>query len=282
MASVVTRPLTRLSITPVTVNIGAEIAGVDLRENLPDEVIAEIRQALLDWKVIFFRDQDITQEQQIAFGRRFGELEIHPLTDADQPNPEVLHIKTGTRVATAASWHSDVTWREAPPLGSILRARIVPPVGGDTMWSDQVAAYEGLSPAMKAWVETLTALHDGSQFKDRTGGTAESFWDKYPVQAHPVVRTHPETGKRALFVNRNFTKAIEGLSDKESAWLLQHLFDQAARPEYQVRFRWRADSVAFWDNRSCQHYAVHDYGQAMRHMERVTIVGDRPFFDPAR
>jgi taurine dioxygenase len=273
---------TRLHVSPLTVNIGAEIEGVDLREKLPDAVIAEIRQALLKWKVIFFRDQDMTQEQHIALGRRFGDLEIHPLTDADQPNPEILHIKTGTRVATAASWHSDVTWREAPPLGSILRARTLPKVGGDTMWSDQAAAYEGLSPAMKDWVCTLTALHDGSQFKDRTGGTAESFWDQFPVQEHPVVRTHPETGERALYVNRNFTVGIKGLSDKESAWLLQHLFDQAAKPEYQVRYRWQVNSVAFWDNRACQHYAVNDYAPEIRHMERVTVVGDRPFFDPLR
>jgi taurine dioxygenase len=260
----------------MTVNIGAQIAGVDLRENLSDEVIAEIRQALLDWKVIFFRDQDITQEQQIAFGRRFGELEIHPLTDADQPNPEVLHIKTGTRVATAASWHSDVTWREAPPLGSILRARIVPPVGGDTMWSDQVAAYEGLSPAMKAWVETLTALHDGSQFKDRTGGTAESFWDKYPVQAHPVVRTHPETGRKALFVNVAHTAGIKGMTDAESAPLLEFLFRHQVKPELTCRFAWEVGSVAFWDNRCAQHNPVNDYHGFRRVMHRITLRGDRP------
>lgn len=281
MATLAAPPsFTRFSIAPLTPRIGAEISGVDLRDNLPDDVIAEIRQALLTYKVVFFRDQDMTQEQQIAFGRRFGDLEVHPLTDKDQPNPEILHIKTGTRVATAASWHSDVTWRAAPPLGSILRARIMPEVGGDTMWSDQVAAYEGLSPAMKAWVRTLTALHDGSQFRDRTGGTNESFWAEYPIQEHPVVRTHPETGEHALYVNRNFTIGIKDLDEKESRWLLQHLFDQAAKPEYQVRFRWKVNSVAFWDNRACQHYAVNDYAPAIRHMERVTIVGDAPFFDP--
>ncbi|MBV1918759.1 MAG: TauD/TfdA family dioxygenase [Sphingomonadaceae bacterium] len=282
MATAPNPSFTRFSVAPLTTHIGAEISGIDLRDEQPDEVIAEIRKALLTYKVIFFRDQDVTQEQQIGFGRRFGDLEIHPLTDEDQPNPEILHLKSGTRVATAAVWHSDVTWRETPPLGSILRARIMPEVGGDTIWSDQVAAYEGLSPAMKEWVCTLTALHDGSQFKDRTGGTADSFWEKYPVQEHPVVRTHPETGERALYVNTSFTVGIKDLSKKESDWLLQHLYDQALKAEYQVRFRWEVNSVAFWDNRACQHYAVHDYAPAIRHMERVTIVGDKPFLDPSR
>jgi len=281
MATLAEPVFVRLSVTPLSRNIGALINGVDLREEQSDEIIQEIRSALLRHKVIFFHDQDITQEQQIALGRRFGDLEIHPLTDADQPNPEILHLKTGTRVSTAAIWHSDVTWRECPPLGSILRARVMPEVGGDTIWSDQVAAYEGLSPAMKEWVCTLTALHDGSQFKDRTGGTAESFWAQYPVMEHPVVRTHPETGQHALYVNGSFTTGINGLSKKESDWLLQHLYDQALKPEYQVRFNWKVNSIAFWDNRSCQHYAVHDYAPEIRHMERVTIAGDQPFFGPA-
>jgi len=282
MATLADRTFTRLAINPLTPTIGAEIEGIDLREELDDDAVAEIRQALLDWKVIFFRDQDITQEQHIAFGRRFGDLEIHPATKPGQENPEVLHLRSIAGVSEAASWHSDVTWREAPSLGSILRARIMPEVGGDTMWMDQAAAYEGLSPAMKDWVCSLTALHDGSIFAKVGGITKEQFWGLYPVQEHPVVRTHPETGQRALYVNRNFTTRINGLSDKESDWLLQHLFDQASRPEYQVRFRWRANSIAFWDNRASQHYAVHDYMPAMRHMERVTVIGDKPYFDPSR
>jgi taurine dioxygenase len=205
------------------------------------------------------------------------------MTPADQPLPEIFHLKTQPHRKTGADmWHSDVTWREKPSLGSMLRGRIIPEVGGDTMFADMVAAYEGLSPAMKEWVCSLTAVHDGSVFARVQDKPDSDFLDRFPPQRHPVVRTHPDTGERSLYVNRPFTKHIEGLSDRESAWLLQHLFDQASRPEYQCRFRWRPNSFAFWDNRACQHYAVADYWPEMRAMERVTIVGDKPFFDPAR
>lgn len=279
----------RFAISALTPRIGAEIEGIDLRETLSDDTIAEIRQALLTHKVIFFRDQDISQEQHIAFARRFGDLEIHPVTPRDQPNREIFHLRSragmprmaGTRTG-ADLWHSDVTWRAEPSLGSILRGRVIPEVGGDTMWADMVAAYEGLSPAMKEWVCTLTAVHDGSGFAVLQGKSRESFWEEFPLQEHPVVRTHPETGERALYVNCAFTTHIKGLSEKESNWLLDHLYSQASIPEYQVRFRWQRNSIAFWDNRSCQHYAVGDYAPAAREMERVTIIGDRPFFDPDR
>lgn len=279
------RSFTRFSVIPLTPRIGAEIIGADLREQLLDETIAEIRQALLTYKVIFFRDQDINQEQHIAFARRFGELEVHPISEnKGQDHPEIFHLKTRPDGATSGAdmWHSDVTWRAEPSLGSVLRGRIIPEVGGDTMWSDMVAAYEGLSPAMKEWVCTLTAIHDGSSFATYLNIPMEDWYKRFPLQEHPVVRTHPETGERALYVNCSFTRSIKGLSQKESNWLLQHLYDQAATPEYQVRFRWKPNSIAFWDNRSCQHYAVADYSPAMRHVERVTITGDRPFFDPAR
>jgi taurine dioxygenase len=282
------RSFTRFGVSPLTTRIGAEIDGIDLGGDLSDEDIAEIRRALLTWKVIFFRDQDISEEQHIAFARRFGDLEIHPVTPKDQPNPEIFHLRpvkwSGSegRRSGADLWHSDVTWRETPSLGSILRGRIIPEIGGDTMFADMVAAYEGLSPAMKDWVCTLTAVHDGSVFARLSGKPDSDFLDRFPPQEHPVVRTHPETGERALYVNVAFTTHIKGLSRKESDWLLDHLYAQAAIPEYQVRFRWRPNSFAFWDNRACQHYAVGDYYPAMRAMERVTITGDRPFFDPAR
>jgi taurine dioxygenase len=179
-------------------------------------------------------------------------------------------------------WHSDVTWREHPSLGSVLRARELPDVGGDTLWSDQAAAYEGLSPAMKEWVCTLTAIHDGSGFAKYLGISEEEWFERFPLQEHTVVRTHPETGHRALYVNCSFTRSIKGLDKKESDWLLDHLYAQAAIPEYQVRLRWEKNTIAFWDNRSCQHYAVADYAGQMRHVERVTIVGDKPYFDAAR
>lgn len=280
------RTFQQFTVAPLTPRIGAEIVGVDLSEDLPDRTIEEIRRALLTYKVIFFRDQDISHEQHIAFGKRFGDLEIHPTTPADQPNPEIFHLKpvnwgAGQR-SGADLWHSDVTWREKPSLGSILRGRIIPEVGGDTLWSDMVAAYEGLSPAMKEWVCGLTAIHDGSVFKQAAGERGKELDFDFPEQEHPVVRTHPDTGERALYVNCAFTRYIKGLSKKESDWLLDHLYAQAAIPEYQVRFRWRPNSIAFWDNRSCQHYAVSDYAPAMRHMERVTVVGDKPFFDARR
>ncbi len=289
MATAPADTLGRFAISPLTPRIGAEIEGIDLRGDLPDEAIAEIRQALLTYKVIFFRDQDISPEQHIAFARRFGELEVHPITPKDQAHPEILHLKTvgepsdkDNRRTGADLWHSDVTWRKTPSLGSILRGRVIPVTGGDTMFADMVAAYEGLSPAMKEWVCTLTAVHDGSLFATLQGKSRESFWEQFPLQEHPVVRTHPETGERALYVNCAFTTHIKGLSQKESDWLLEHLYAQASIPEYQVRFQWRRNSIAFWDNRACQHYAVADYAPAAREMERVTIVGDAPFFDPSR
>lgn len=274
---------TAFGIAPVTPRIGAEIDGLDLRSELSAETIAEIRRALLTYKVIFFRGQNITEAQHTAFARRFGDLEIHPISEGSE-QPEIFHLKTRPDGSTSGAdmWHSDVTWRAEPSLGSILRGRIIPDVGGDTMWADMVAAYEGLSPAMKEWACSLTAVHDGSAFARYLGITVEQWHERFPLQEHPVVRTHPETGERALYVNCSFTRSIKGLSQKESDWLLEHLYAQASVPEYQVRFRWRENSIAFWDNRSCQHYAVGDYAPAMRHMERVTVVGNRPFFDPAR
>jgi len=275
---------TRLHVAPLTPHIGAEIAGVDLREEQDDATIAEIRAALLAHKVIFFRDQDITPAQHIAFARRFGTLEIHPATPKDQPDPEVLHIAHGPNSkGQENAWHSDVTWRTEPSLGSILRAVEVPPVGGDTLFADMGAAFRSLSPAMQEFCRTLTASHDIARvFARRLGKRPEELHDQYPPQTHPVVRTHPETGEQGLYVNTAFTSHIEGLSEKESDWLLQHLYAQAAVPEYQCRFRWEANSIAFWDNRAVQHYAASDYFPAVRRMERVTIAGDRPFYKDER
>ncbi len=267
---------------PLSPTIGAEIHGVDLREEPSDRTIADIRSALLRWKVVFFHDQDISTEQHIAFARRFGELEIHPATPKEQANREVLRITHGPDSrGRENNWHSDVTWRESPSLGSVLRSIEVPDVGGDTLFADMELAYENLSPAMKEWVCTLTATHDIARvFAKRLGKTAEELHEQYPPQHHPVVRTHPETGRRSLYVNTGFTTHIDGLSPKESDWLLAHLYSQAALPEYQCRFHWQANSIAFWDNRACQHYAASDYFPARRVMERVTIAGDRPYFTP--
>lgn len=273
---------TFFDLKPLSPTIGAELHGIDLREELSDAAIAAVRQALLDWKVIFFRDQDITRAQHIAFARRFGDLEIHPATPKDQPDPEVLRIEHGPNSkGQENAWHSDVTWRATPSLGSILRSIEIPPVGGDTLFANMEAAYDGLSPQMKRFAEGLTAKHDIARvFAKRLSKEADELRAKYPVQDHPVIRTHPETGKRAIYVNTAFTDSINGLTKKESDWVLEHLYAQASNPEIQCRFRWTPNALAFWDNRSSQHFANSDYFPQRRAMERVTVKGDRPFFTP--
>ncbi len=272
-----------LVLAPLTPTIGAEVSGIDLRQPVSPGQTAALRQALLDWKVLFFRDQDITTEQHLAFAGAFGALEVHPFAPHKPGYPEVLAI-THDRDSRGRenTWHSDVTWRLEPSLGSILRAIEVPPVGGDTLFSDMYAAYDGLSDAVKARIDTATAIHDFAHFRvamrkrGLTEDQIEAFNARYPMVEHPVVRTHPETGRRAIYVNAAFTQHIVGLEKAESDALLAHLFAQAAIPEYQCRFRWDTNALAFWDNRASQHYAASDYWPAVRRMERVTIVGDRP------
>jgi taurine dioxygenase len=273
-----------LTVEPLTPAIGAEISGVDLARPLAFDTILAIRAALLDWKVLFFHDQDITTDQHLVFARNFGDLEVHPFAPHKPGYPEVLAI-THDRDSRGRenTWHSDVTWRVKPSLGSVLRAVEVPPLGGDTLFADMTAAYEGLSDAVKAKIEGRVALHDFGHFRvamrrqGKSEEEIEAFNQAYPKVEHPVVRTHPETGAKALYVNAAFTQAIVGMDKAESDALLKHLYSRAAIPEYQCRFRWRAGSIAFWDNRSTQHYAASDYWPAVRRMERVTIVGDTPY-----
>jgi len=274
-----TSPAT-ITITPLTPCIGAEISGVDLGSPDIVDAIPAIRAALLDHKVIFFREQHITATQHITFARHFGDLEIHPATPKDQAEREILRITHGPDSrGRENAWHSDVTWRESPSLGSILRAIEVPEVGGDTLFADMHAAFTRLSPALQIIATQLTAVHDIARvFAGRLGQSAEELHAKYPPQRHPVVRTHPETGQPCLFVNTAFTSHIEGLAADESDRLLAHLYAQAANPEIQCRFRWQPGSIAFWDNRASQHFACSDYFPARRVMERVTIAGCRPFF----
>lgn len=268
-----------LRIRPIAPALGAEVEGIDLTQALSDETIAEIRAAVVKYKVIFFRDQDISRDQHVALGRRFGELEIHPSTPEDQPHREILHLRAGGDTPLRADiWHSDVTYLPIPSFGSILRARVIPPVGGDTLFCNMAMAYEGLSPKMKEWLCTLTAEHDILCSGRTEGVDVERVRKNYPVVTHPVIRTHPETGERIVYVNRTFTSKINGLDKKESDWLIDHLSALTGVPEYQCRFHWEANSIAFWDNRATQHYASHDYLPADRHMERVTIIGDKPFF----
>jgi taurine dioxygenase len=271
------------SLSPLTPTIGAEVADIDLAQPLDAETIDGLRQALRDWKVLFFRDQDITTEQHLAFARSFGELEVHPFAPAKPGYPEVLAI-THNRESRGREnmWHSDVTWREIPSLGSVLRCLESPPVGGDTLFADMYAAYEGLSDAVKERIEGATAVHDFAHFRigmkkrGKTDEEIEAFNRAYPMVEHPVVRTHPETGRKAIYVNAAFTQHIVGMEKAESDALLAHLYARAAIPEYQCRFRWDVNAIAFWDNRSSQHYAASDYWPAVRRMERVTIIGDRP------
>lgn len=268
------------TIRPMTPAIGAELLDIDLGASDIADAIPAIRQVLLDYKVIFFRDQDISQEQHLSFARMFGELEIHPATPQDQPNPEILRIEHGPKSkGQENNWHSDVTWRKEPSLGSILRAIEVPEIGGDTLFSDMHAAYFGLSDKMREFVTGLTAVHDIARvFARRLGKAPEELHDKYPPVEHPVIRTHPETGLPGIYVNNGFTSHILGLSAEESRDLLHHLYAQAANPEYQCRFKWAPGSIAFWDNRACQHNAVSDYFPQVRIMERATIKGDQPYY----
>ena len=274
-----TSELTIESLTPF---IGAEITGVDLKM-VDNKQVADIRAALLKHQVVFFRDQTLNQEEHIHFARHFGELEIHPATPEGQNNPEVLHIAHGPESKGRENmWHSDVTWREKPSLGSILKAVEVPAVGGDTLFANMAEAYERLPENIKDKIAGKIAVHDIARvFAGRLNKTAEQLRETYPVIEHPVVRTHPETGANVLYVNNAFTSHIKGMDEDESMELLQALYRTASNPELQCRFRWKAGSLAFWDNRACQHFASSDYFPKVRKMERVTIAGDRPYYRAA-
>lgn len=269
-----------IAINQLTPAIGAELSGISVSDNLDDDVIAYIRQALLDHKVIFFRDQHLTQEQLLRFASRFGDLEIHPATPKDQPNPEILRIEHGPKSKGQENmWHSDVTWRAEPSLGSVLNAIEIPPVGGDTLFANMNLAYERLPEELRAKITGMTAIHDIARvFAKRLNKKPEELHDQYPPEEHPVVRTHPETGLSTLYVNAAFTSHIVGMDPEESAELLDRLYATAANPEIQCRFRWTPGAIAFWDNRACQHFAASDYFPARRIMQRATVKGDRPYY----
>ena len=274
-----TRPYETITVDKLTPIVGAEIGGVDLGQPLSNRQQDEIHRALAENLVIFFRDQTITSEQHLAFGRLFGELMIHPAAPHIEGHPELLRIyadKDSPR-ANGESWHSDVSCEPEPPMGSILRIEQCPPKGGDTLFASMYAAYEALSDRMKAYLDGLQAVHDGEHVYR---GTYSNFGVKdkpaYPRAEHPVVRTHPVTGRKCLFVNRGFTTRILGLPLDESDAILGYLFEHAANPLFQCRFRWRPSSVAFWDNRCVQHRAMWDYWPHTRAGARVTVKGDRP------
>jgi taurine dioxygenase len=268
-----------IDVTPQGATLGAEVGGVDLGTNLTDGVIAEIRQALLDYKVLVFRDQPINPAQHVAFARRFGELEIHPFITGNSEHPELVRFEKGVDTGGFENgWHHDVTWREVPSMGAILHAIQVPPTGGDTLFSDMGAAYDGLDDDVKQRIAGLFAVHDFMlAFKQQVPeGKMEEFRARYPLARHPVVCTHPETGRKLIFVNCYFTSHIDGMDESQGVDLIRHLAGQANVVEYQFRVRWEPDTVVFWDNRSVQHYAASDYYPDIRIMERASIVGTRP------
>ena len=263
--------------------IGGELLGVDLREDLTSEIKELIYEALLVYKVIFFRDQDLTTDQHIHFSKNFGDLEVHPFAPFKEGYPEVLKITHNEKSPGRENlWHSDVTWRKEPSLGSVLRMLEKPENGGDTLFSDMYAAYDDLSDEVKQRLEGAVAVHDFVGFRKRlikegkSPKEIEAFNKKFPMPEHPVFRTHPDTGKKVIYVNRAFTQYIKGWEENESKDMLDFLYSRASTPEYQCRFAWENNSIAFWDNRACQHYANSDYWPQIRRVERVTIVGDRP------
>ena len=263
-------------VTPV---IGAEIHGIDLRQPLGNEAFQVVHDALMENTVVFFRDQAMSHEQQMAFGRLFGTLHIHPAAPSVAGHPEVMkiHADANSTYVNGEGWHSDVSCEAEPPMGSILQMHVLPDVGGDTLFANMVAAYEDLSAPMRTMLAGLTATHDGEGLYRGRYGT-DDRGRVYPKAVHPVVRTHPVTGRQALFVNSFFTTRINELSKPESDALLAFLFRHIETPEFACRFRWEKGSVAFWDNRSAQHKALWDYFPHTRSGTRVTILGDAPFY----
>ncbi|MFF3492129.1 TauD/TfdA dioxygenase family protein [Streptomyces sp. NPDC002795] len=274
------RPYELFDLVPQGATIGAEISGLDLSKPLSPELREELNRALLEWKVLFFRGQHLTSERQREFARNWGELETNPLLERGDSEDVVRFDKGAGGVPSYENvWHTDVTFRERPALGAVLQLREVPPFGGDTMWADMAAAYDNLSDEVKARIEGAEAEHDFLPgFRRFYGPERLAQWQElFPPVTHPVVRRHPETGRRMLFVNTSFTTRILGMERAESDRLLRLLYQQAHVPEFQVRFHWQPGDIAFWDNRATQHYAVADYGDARRVAERVAIAGDRPF-----
>ncbi len=270
----------KIEVRPLTPLIGAEIRGVDLRDPLDDESFETLHGALLEHLVLFFRQQELTPDQHVAFGQCFGELHIHPSAPCVDNRPELMKIHTDATspFSEGTSWHSDVSSDEEPPMVSILHLTEVPDVGGDTLFASMYAAYDALSDTMKKILDPLVALHTSDvhvgRYEPIGGGLRRP---EHPRAEHPVIRTHPETGRKLIYVNGPFTQHIVGMHKDESDALLRFLFAHNANPQFQCRFRWERNSIAMWDNRSTQHHATWDYHPHTRSGIRVTVKGDRPF-----
>ena len=266
-----------LTVSPITSVVGAQLDGADLSQPLPSSVVTAIETAMYEYGVLFFRDQPLTPDEHLATARQFGEIDVAPFGPKLDSHPEITVLDQVAPVGgLAARWHSDNTYEPEPPLGSLLRIEVLPPSGGDTCFASAFAAYEALSPAMQTMLEELTALHDLTYTLTRAvadGHADDSIFEmqkRFPPYEHPVVRHHPISDRKALYVNSNFTTRIVGLTERENATLLPFLVDHVRSPDFQCRFHWEPGSVAFWDNRAVQHYAVPDYTER-RVMHRVTI-----------
>jgi taurine dioxygenase len=270
-----------ITIEQLTPAIGAVVSGVDLSRPLDAQTRDAVEALMLAHQVIFFRDQALTEEQQRDLAAGFGPLHIHPIYPRCERVPEIMLLDTALNdLRDNALWHSDVSFTETPSLGAVLLARKVPALGGDTLWASATAAYDALPETLKTYLGTLSATHDlAKSFPAERFGSEQLAAAKRsnPPVVHPVIRTHPVTGKKAIFVSEGFTTGIVGMEPPMAEPLLAMLYAHVARPEYTVRWKWRAGDVAIWDNRVTQHYATYDYGDAHRVMNRATIVGDRPF-----
>jgi alpha-ketoglutarate-dependent taurine dioxygenase len=271
-------------IHPVAGRIGAEIVGLDLNQHLSDQTIRAIRQTLVNYKVIFFRGQQLDANGQVAFARRFGEITTaHPTVPSLTDHPEILDLDYGRRASRANHWHTDVTFVDRPPIGSVLRAVEIPPVGGDTVWANTVTAYQDLPEPLRSLADQLWAVHSNAyDYAEAAVDLSEPlkafhriFTSTVYETLHPVVRVHPESGERGLFIG-GFVRQLRGLSTSESTDIIRLLQSYVIRPENTVRWRWQVGDIAFWDNRATQHYAIDDFGSQSRRVQRVTIVGDLP------
>ncbi len=268
------------TVKRVGATIGAELHDIDITKPLSAEVLADVKRALAEFKVIFFRNQHLTSAQHIEFAKSFGELETHPFLPGSTEHPELVRFEKSAEVGGYENlWHHDVTWREVPSMGAILHSIHVPASGGDTLFCDMYAAYDGLDEETKWLIDDMYAVHDfmlsfGAGLPEDEAAKKRA---QYPQVRHPVAPVHPVTGRRYLYVNRNFVSHIEGVSTPESKRLIEHLMKQSEIVEFQCRFHWENDSVAFWDNHATQHYASSDYWPDLRIMERASIVGHRPF-----